>query len=119
MARPSKASDAHRGRHLAVRLTPDELAILETRIRQSGLARSDYVRQAVLAGRVVVKTLTAADPALIAELNRIGVNLNQLTRTANGTGQIPPDLDRLCRKIEDVVMKAIEQEDADGADDHG
>ncbi len=31
-------------------------------------------------------------PAL-AELNRIGVNLNQLTRVANATGKIPPGLD--------------------------
>jgi lambda repressor-like predicted transcriptional regulator len=44
---------------------------------------------------------------VIAELNRIGVNLNQLTKTANSIGKIPPALDQLCRKIEAIVMKAV------------
>jgi hypothetical protein len=118
MARPSKKTDEQRASRLAVRLTPAELKTFNDLVRASGLGRSDYVRQAVLEGRVIVHKTGTADPALIAELNRIGVNLNQLTRTANTVGRVPPDLDRLCRVIEGVVMKAVVQEVVHGPDDH-
>jgi hypothetical protein len=80
------------------------------RVREAGLNRSDYLRQVALARRLVIARTTRADPALIAELNRIGVNLNQMARTANGTGRVPPELIRLCEKIEQLVMRAVEEE---------
>jgi hypothetical protein len=111
MARPQKQTDAHRRHRIMARLTADELALFAERVRQAGLTASDYLRQAALAARVMVpSTKSKADPALIAELNRIGVNLNQMTRTANGTGKVPPELTRVCEKIDALVMKAIEQE---------
>jgi Bacterial mobilisation protein (MobC) len=110
MARPQKQSDQHRQYRLSVRVTADELAVLLDRVREAGVDRSNYLRQAILVTRVSTSRTTKADPALIAELNRIGVNLNQMTRTTNGTGRVPPELIRLCEKIDRLVMKAIEQE---------
>jgi len=116
MARPTKSDAEHRRHLISFRLTPDELAVFTDRLKLSGMSRSDYLRYVALERRLTVQTTTRADPAMIAELNRIGVNLNQLTRTANGVGKVPPDLDRLCQKIEQVVMKAVEQECSRGAD---
>jgi Bacterial mobilisation protein (MobC) len=110
MARPQKQSAQHRQHRLSVRVTADELAVFLERVRQAGIDRSDYLRQAALVTRVTAPSTAKADPALIAELNRIGVNLNQMTRTANGTGRVPPELIRLCEKIDQLVMKAIAQE---------
>jgi hypothetical protein len=110
MARPQKQSTQHRQHRLSVRVTADELAVFLDRVRQAGVDRSDYLRQAALVARVTAPSTARADPALIAELNRIGVNLNQMTRTANGTGRVPPELIRLCEKIDELVMKAIQQE---------
>jgi hypothetical protein len=106
MARPPKDNAESRRHLLSFRLTPRELALLNARLNESGLNRSDFLRFVALKSRLLVRSVTTADPALIAELNRIGVNLNQLTRTANGIGKVPPDLDRLCRKIEQIVTKA-------------
>jgi hypothetical protein len=110
MARPQKQTDHHRQHRLSVRLTQEELAQFTDRVRLAGLNPSEYLRQAALAGHVKTPQTARADPALIAAINRIGVNLNQMTRTANGTGRVPPELARLCEKIERIVMRAVEEE---------
>ena len=110
MARPQKKSDDHRQHHLRARLTADELAVFEERVRAAGVCRSDYIRQAALTGRLAVAAPAKSNPALIAELNKIGVNLNQMTRTANANGRVPPELTRLCERIEALVMRAVEEE---------
>ena len=110
MARPQKQSDDHRQHHLRVRLTAEELVAIQERVRLAGVSQSDYIRHAALTGRVQLSRTAAADPRLIAELNRIGVNLNQMTRTANGTGRVPPEVVRLCEKIEQLVMRVVDEE---------
>lgn len=110
MARPKKQSDAHRRHRLAVRVTAEELAAFTERVRLAGMSPSEYLRQAALRGRVEVQHKATADPGLIAAINKIGVNLNQMTRTANGTGRVPPELSRLCEKIDQLVMRAVDQE---------
>lgn len=118
MPRTAKKADGRYGEVVGCRLTPAEVTAFRERLASSGLSISDFVRRAVLTGRIVVRRVAGADPALIVELNRTGVNLNQLTRTANATGRVPPDLDRLCRTIEAVVMNAVAPEaDAHGPDD--
>jgi hypothetical protein len=93
-----------------VRVTAAELAQIAERIRQAGIDQSEYLRWAALSARVEFSRTATADPMLIAELNRIGVNLNQMTRTANGAGRVPPELSRLCEKIEKLVLRAVEAE---------
>lgn len=69
-----------------IRVTEDELEIIRTRADKAGLSVSEYVRQAALRSRIVVKN-NSLDPALLASLNAIGNNLNQLTRKAHIRGQ--------------------------------
>jgi hypothetical protein len=111
MARPQKQSDERRRYRLpSSRATADELAEVRERIRQAGITSSDYIRQAALTAQVKSAQTGKADPLILAELNRIGVNLNQMTKTANATGRVPPELSRLCDKILEIVMRAVEQE---------
>jgi lambda repressor-like predicted transcriptional regulator len=111
MARPQKQTETHRPHRLSVRVSADELAAFTERVKLAGVNPSEYLRQAALRRRVSVPSAARrADPLVIAELNRIGVNLNQLTKTANSTGKVPPALDQLCRKIEEIVMRAIGRE---------
>lgn len=110
MARPRKKDEDHRRQFLRVRVTSGELATIDERARLAGMSRSDYLRHTALAGRLRIARQAIADPAVIAALHRIGVNLNQITKTANILGKAPPALDQLCRKIEAIVMKAIGQE---------
>ena len=56
----------------------------------AGLAPHDFVRQRVL-GFHVAPAKSPADAALISELNRVGVNLNQLARAVNTDRRYPGD----------------------------
>ena len=108
MARPRKKKSDSRGESVSFRLTPDERAAVEARAKKAGLSRSDYLRRMALKGHITVAPPARLDFKLVAELNRIGVNLNQLTRAANATGQVPPEVRRLCRKLETIIAEAIE-----------
>ena len=52
MARPQKQTDGHRRHRLSVRVTDEELAQFNTRVRESGINASDYLRQAALLARL-------------------------------------------------------------------
>ena len=107
MARPRKKQDDHRRNFIGFRVTDDELAMINQRASAAGVLQSEFMRQVATSGRVRYSRRVTTDPVVIAELNRIGVNLNQLTKTANSVGKVPPALDQLCHKIEAIVMKAI------------
>ena len=110
MARPRKDNDQAKGQTVTFRLTPDELAQVDDRAKRAGMTRSAYVRRMALRGRITVRTSAKADFQLVAALNRIGVNLNQLTRTANQNNRLPapPELRRLCKRIEELVARAAD-----------
>ena len=107
MARPRKQKSDSRGESVSFRLTPDELAAVEARAKKAGLTRSDYLRRMALKGKISVAPPARLDFKLVAELNRIGVNLNQMTRAANATGEVPPEVTRLCRRLETIITEAI------------
>ena len=83
MARPRKAPEERRDERLpAPRLTSDELAFVEAQATAAGLDMAEFVRRRVL-GRRVAAARAVADDRLLLEINRIGVNLNQLAHAAH------------------------------------
>ncbi len=83
---------------LTVRLSQDERRAIAKRAHQLGLGVSSYVRAVVLdaaaAGTVPASVAPAVESISVprevvdlrVEVNRVGVNLNQLTRLANKSG---------------------------------
>lgn len=81
--RPRKAEGERRDANLPpVRVTAAELAHVEEQAAAAGLPVSDYVRRRALGGRVVARQ-TATEARALDELNRIGVNLNQIAHAAH------------------------------------
>lgn len=72
---------------------------------------SAFVRAQALKGRVVIQQGRTLDHAVFDALRRIGLNLNQLTRIAHKTRELPPGLSRLCIAIEQLLIREL------GADD--
>lgn len=62
-----------------LRLSPNEKEELEQRADRAGLSLSGYLRRKALGKPVKTKV----DGKALKELNRIGVNLNQLARRSN------------------------------------
>ena len=82
MARPTKAENEKRTERYNLRLTLAEREWLASQARAAGLSEIDYVRRRIL-GQTATSRQTVTDPALIAELNAIGHNVNQLARATH------------------------------------
>lgn len=78
-----------RGTFLKIRITPEEKAALKLLAKSRDMTLADYVRQRVgeakEVGREPKKTgeFRRADPMLLANIGRVGSNLNQIARWAN------------------------------------
>ena len=83
MARPRLGESERRRRTIGVRVTEAEAAELRERAQAARLSVGAYLRRRALGQRVrsaVERRLGAAE---LRELNRIGVNLNQMARALN------------------------------------
>jgi Bacterial mobilisation protein (MobC) len=96
--RPRKTAVNLRNQWLKARVTTDEKHRAEQLMRDANKTESDFVRDAVLEGRIVIKRHRTVEPVLLHELSRIGNNLNQIARICNTTGE-----SRRARNIEDYL----------------
>ena len=90
-----------RSERIEIRCTPKERKKLEDKAADIELSLSEFIRRASLGMRINAKSRQVNQ--LIYELNRIGTNLNQLTRLAH--------LDRLSavdRKRLEGIFRAVE-----------
>lgn len=76
-----------RKKYIQIRLTDKEKSDIESRAGELGV--STYLRQIALEQPIVqpnpkpTKIVHSADPELIREINRIGININQITKHLN------------------------------------
>ena len=117
MARPKKQPAERRTVSLSCRLTMAERLLIETAAAQAGLSLCEYVRRQVLKGKVSIQQNRALDHSTFDQLRRIGVNLNQLTRLAHQTGEIPPQISRAAAAVERVIRREIDAEPGAATDD--
>lgn len=82
MARPEKNPEEKRSEVARFRLTVAERVFLREQAATAGLTEAEFLRRRAL-GLPVRATVARSDPALVAELNRIGVNVNQLARATH------------------------------------
>ena len=100
MARPRKPSDDRASSAFRVGLTGAQRQQLEATAAEAGMSITQLVRTSVL------KYKAPSAPVVrdaVNELHRLGVNLNQLMRHANATGELGPE--RLAYL--DEVLKAV------------
>lgn len=103
-----KLDKAALDKRLEIRLSEGELLSLKSKAKEAGYTLSEYVRRSCLDGKVIARK-PFTDMALIKELMRQGVNLNQYTQKLNALGKhAPDDMRALSLKIEQV-LKRIEE----------
>ena len=103
-----------------MRLTDDEYTKLEELATAEGITKADYVRQKLDLESVKrspmikkqVRQFTPVDPSLLRQITRIGNNLNQIARKANGEGfdstltllQILLGIERRLKQVQDAYQ---------------
>lgn len=110
MSRPRKDASAKRSRPVTFWLTPDEFAQLEATAMRAGLRVNELARRLTGRGRrrVVIEMTGRVDPAFLAQVHALGVNLNQIVKTAHLRGTVSPKIEEVCDEIRRVVLSAVE-----------
>nr|WP_158628087.1 MobC family plasmid mobilization relaxosome protein [Actinomadura harenae] len=103
------------------RVNDEEYAFISEQAKQQGMAYGAFIAHTIrVAGRhgkagdsAALADLIESMQALDRQMNRIGVNLNQLARIANTTGYVPDELagtliylTRTIRQVDDLIVQA-------------
>ena len=112
MARPRKAIEAKRTTQRNLRFTLEEDTLLRIQAREARMNVSDYIRTLALSHRVRPTVSRKADPGLISELNRIGVNVNQLARATHRGGEFTRYWEDIGTELQTILAQVIEQDDS-------
>ena len=108
MARPRLGESERRTRTIGVRVTEAEETELRERAQAARLSMGAYLRRRALGQRVwsaVERRLGAAE---MRELNRIGVNLNQMARALNsGAVSSSAETQEVVERAGELVAKLL------------
>ena len=105
MARPRLDEEERRARTVGVRVTAAEAAELRERAQTAGLSMGAYLRRRALGQRVRIA-------AELRELNRIGVNLNQMARAMNSGAGAPAGTREAVERVSELVARLLAGEAA-------
>lgn len=106
--RPSKSEKEALTSRIAFRVTVDERQQIEAAAAAAGLSVSDYARALITTARPPRQRRGQIEAAALSELNRAGVNLNQIARALNRGGSLPPDLGETLAQVQAAVDKLVE-----------
>lgn len=107
MARPPLRPEERRDDRLPnLRVTAAERTLVEERADAAGLTLVEYCRRAIFKSRIAPKRGTT-DQALLVELNRVGVNLNQIAHKVNVGRNLPADFPDVLAEVRAAVQKVL------------
>lgn len=86
-------------------LTNDEYLNLQQQAEASGIHLNDWLRKYIFSRQFPAVKMSSINRETILELNKIGVNLNQLTRVANASKEFPTDLVSQILAVEKKVQE--------------
>ena len=104
---------APRRRHQVIfRLNDLEYEPLRCRAEKCGLTVNELMRALARTseGRVTFQVSSRFDPRYIAQVKRIGNNLNQLVHNAHIFGRVSPAVEVLCEEIHQIVLEAVKEQ---------
>ena len=104
--RPEKARDEQRSERLPdIRVTLAERHHVETMAALAGLSLTEFSRRAILGQRITARREQQAAHGALVELNRVGVNLNQIARAVNRGRDLPPEFAEILAQIHAAILK--------------
>jgi hypothetical protein len=96
-----------RGEQLIVRVTSRERELIQKRMEQSHTNNfSRYARKMLIDGRVIHVDLSPFQ-ALAGEVQKVGVNINQIAKTINATGIISGDDMNQLKEVMDEIWRLL------------
>lgn len=94
------------------RMTSEEAAAFRKKAQDAGMTESEYFRLLITQKPSDYPEIRSGLKSLINEVNRIGVNINEIVYNNNSTLYRQPDKDRLfayMRRLNETVKKAVDE----------
>ena len=107
MARPRLGDEERRTRTVGVRVTEAEAEELRERAQAARLSMGAYLRRRALGQRVRIVADRRLGAAELRELNRIGVNLNQMARAMNAGAVAGPGTRAVVERVGELVAALL------------
>ena len=107
MARPRLGEEERRGRTVGVRVTEAEAEELQERAQGARLSVGAYLRRRGLGQRVRMGAERRLGAVELRELNRIGVNLNQMARVMNAGAVAGPGTREAVERVGELVAALL------------
>ena len=107
MARPRLGDEERRGRTVGVRVTEAEAEELQERAQGARLSIGAYLRRRGLGQRVRMVAERRLGAEELRELNRIGVNLNQMARAMNSGAAAPAGTREAVEQVSELVARLL------------
>jgi hypothetical protein len=111
MSRPEKHEHEKRSERFQFRLTIAEKEHVIEQATKLGIKPADYARNRVIGHRVEAPVRPKFDPALVSEVNRIGVNINQLARAVHTDRDFVKYWREIGGELESILEKLVEAND--------
>lgn len=107
IGRPKKAPDEQRSTWFPrLRATPAELSYVEDMANRAGVSLPEFCRRAIMGQRIHSRRADVNERTL-AELNRIGVNLNQIAHRLNARAGVAADLPTVLFELQEALAKVL------------
>lgn len=91
-----------RKKQIILRVTEDELRIINKKAEVACLSRNGYLIKMAIEGAVIVQDLDNMRD-FTNEINKIGVNINQIAKHINTTNNIyKSDIEEIKEKVEEI-----------------
>ena len=107
MARPRLGEEERRTRTVGVRVTEAEAEELQERAQDARLSVGAHLRRRGLGQRVRMAAERRLGAAELRELNRIGVNLNQMARAMNAGAVAGPGTREAVERVGELVAALL------------
>lgn len=106
-----------RNNRLTLRLTDDELKIFDEKLKKTGLSQQAFLYKMVFENYIAIIDFKEI-AALRNEFNKIGININQITRKVNETQVLEKSelaiMNKLVReaneRVDDVVREILRED---------
>ena len=111
MARPKKQDEEKRSETARFRVTVAEREYIRAQASSAGLGEAEYLRRRALGYAVPPARSGRSDPALISELNRIGVNVNQLARATHRGSDFVHTWRTIGQQLSETLASVVKRDD--------
>ena len=111
MARPKKEQHEKRDQRFNLRFTLAEIEHVRLQASHAGLDPHEYLRRRALGHAIPPAPQRSSDPALVSELNRIGVNVNQLAHAAHRGMDFTQHWAGVSAELRAVLTKVMARDD--------